>query len=339
MKSVTFKNITQFGQYEYPSFDGDARDPGIFIECDALKSADLTGLSIIPEGLFYKCKKLEEVSFGNQVVRIEMTAFYGCGFTEFTVPDTVVSIGDLAFGKNLKLKKFTIGKGIYKLSERWFSTPKQLTVVIPPNVKDINPSAFEGIDSVKIEFSSDNQIYSATDNSIISKIGNTLVGTVGLLGKVYELHEIVRSISEGAIIRRRPYGSTAVWKEMKDGIAEAAIIKMPSNLIAIKDQPSLYVQSACYEGEYSISSGFSPLESFTTEKYLYETFLGNTASNQKCSTSLSDGYKWRHIIGMSSAEIGLTAAIVVLGVLLIVVIILYFVCPRDKLSSAADDAV
>lgn len=67
----------------------------------------------IPAYLFYNTANITKVTFGANVKEIGNSAFYGCtGITgEFTVPDSVETIGDNTFG-NMGITKLTVGKGL-----------------------------------------------------------------------------------------------------------------------------------------------------------------------------------------------------------------------------------
>lgn len=60
-------------------------------------------LKTINVGAFEDCVSLESVNGGNDLERIEMMAFFGCiSLTEFTIPESVVFIGNRAFYKDDK---------------------------------------------------------------------------------------------------------------------------------------------------------------------------------------------------------------------------------------------
>ena len=64
-------------------------------------------LTDIPAYAFYDCERLVNVNFGypDELVSIGEFAFFACGFTEFTVPDNVNTLGNGAFSP---LEKFTL---------------------------------------------------------------------------------------------------------------------------------------------------------------------------------------------------------------------------------------
>ncbi|EAY17686.1 surface antigen BspA-like [Trichomonas vaginalis G3] len=367
LKEINFKTI----EYIYPhaftqctslksveltttvNFPLDASESSSFAFsfCTSLKSIDLTGLNIIPVSLFYGCSSLKEVTFSSGLIEIGSFAFSGCGFKEITIPDSVTLIGSNAFGSNSKLKTATIGKGTPSFDNSWFAPATQtIKIIIPPSIKNIGSTVFTSMDNVKIEFSSENNYYDYQDQTLIGKIKKNLVTTVGKLGKVYEVPEQIRVIDSNAIKRDTSDDSSSSEEldllVQSDGIARAAIIKIQSN-ISTFGSVDFTVQSMCYEGEYylgdslttSSSSSITTIyNSYASENYLYNVLFGSENAGPKCSTSLSDSFKWRHIVGMSSAEIGLTVAFVIVLIALIVLVILYFVFPFSKCSSKGEEA-
>ena len=67
---------------------------GAFILCENLTNVTLPNtISSIPYGTFAACVSLKKINIPSSVKTIEDEAFSMTGFTEFTVPDTITSIG------------------------------------------------------------------------------------------------------------------------------------------------------------------------------------------------------------------------------------------------------
>ena len=67
---------------------------GAFILCENLTNVTLPNtISSIPYGTFAGCVSLKKINIPSSVKTIEDEAFSMTGFTEFTVPDTVTTIG------------------------------------------------------------------------------------------------------------------------------------------------------------------------------------------------------------------------------------------------------
>lgn len=338
LTSISITNYTTCSEY-------------IFSDCHSLKTLELTGLNEIPENAFAKCYKLNEVKFSSNLMKIGSGSFSSCGFKELTIPDSVISIGENAFFNNTNLKTVTLGKGLCFINANWFKFSSLKKLIIPPSLKSIGQQNFNFIDDLEIEFSSPNQIYGYESNTLYSKIDYSIVSTIGFLDKVYEIPEIIKRVKEYSILRfisTKYYLSykedhedgEAIYWTQSNGIASAAIIKVPSNQIQFdkimaKEYPdnnyesswtyggrSIHLNSICYEGEYPLTEGQYLENYFGTENYLYDELLGSTYSNKKCSTKLADAFKWRHIYKMSSAEIGLTAFVVIAVIIVIILVVL-----------------
>jgi hypothetical protein len=83
----------------------------------------------IPEGLFYECSKLKEVTISNEVVSIEPFSFYKSGITELIIPDNVEGIGTsfLGFGS---IERISIGSNSFsRLSEDIFIGCESLNII------------------------------------------------------------------------------------------------------------------------------------------------------------------------------------------------------------------
>ena len=76
---------------------------------------DLSNVETIGESAFSYCTNLAEVKFGDKLHSIERYAFQGCGFEEFTIPNSVTSSGSYILKGCDKLQSFTLGNGITEI--------------------------------------------------------------------------------------------------------------------------------------------------------------------------------------------------------------------------------
>lgn len=99
----------------------------------SLKSVTVTGTTL-PFGAFQNCSNLTNISFSDEITRIEDYTFSGCtNLINITIPSKVTSIGDYAF------------RGCEKFTE----------VTVPNNVTTIGRGAFggcSGLESITIPF-------------------------------------------------------------------------------------------------------------------------------------------------------------------------------------------
>lgn len=86
-----------------------------FYGCTNLKYMDLTNVETIRGYAFSGCTNLAEVKFGNKLRFIGSYAFENCGLEEFTIPNSVTSIGSDILKDCDKLQSFTLGNGITRI--------------------------------------------------------------------------------------------------------------------------------------------------------------------------------------------------------------------------------
>ena len=142
----------------------------------------------IEQAAFYKCESLKEVKFAenSSLEDIEVMAFWSCiSLTEFSIPNTVEHIGNLAF--------------------KFCPIPK---LFIPSQLTNIEPGAFAYCYKLnKIEVAPNNRVYDSRNNcnaiidiasqELIAGCKNTIIpSTIKSIGKeafagCYELNKII----------------------------------------------------------------------------------------------------------------------------------------------------
>ncbi|MBO4252206.1 MAG: leucine-rich repeat domain-containing protein, partial [Clostridia bacterium] len=97
--------------------------------------------------------------------------------TAFTIPDSVTSIGDWAFGGCSGLTSVTIGNSVTSIGYGAFYGCSSLTsITIPDSVTSIGDGAFYGCSSLmSINVSANNMNYKSIDGNLYSKDGKTLI--------------------------------------------------------------------------------------------------------------------------------------------------------------------
>lgn len=183
-----------------------------FYGCSNLKK-----ITIIPSGLteicghaFEKCKKLSTINIPDSVHFIDNTAFKNCSLEEITVsqlnkvydsrlncnaiietetnnlivgckttfiPDSVTMIGEYAFSDCSELTSISIPRSVGKIGKRAFGGCGIKSIVIPPNVIQLNSvfNSCQQLESIIVE--EGNPIYDSRDNSnaIIETANNRLI--------------------------------------------------------------------------------------------------------------------------------------------------------------------
>lgn len=119
--------------------------------------AEIDGIAvtIIEKDAFKKCKLLTSVTIPNGIISIGDLAFYACSsLTSVTIPDSVTNIGEEAFAVCSKLTSVKIPNGIKNIGTFAFNHCKELTsIVIPDSVTNIESYAFgycENLTEIKL---------------------------------------------------------------------------------------------------------------------------------------------------------------------------------------------
>ena len=128
-----------------------------FSDCSGLTSVTIgNGVTSVGEWAFYKCSSLTAfygklVSSDNRCLIINGTlkAFAPAGLTEYTIPDSVTSIGYYAFRNCSKLTSITIPDSVTSIGEGAFGGCSGLTsITIPDSVTSIGNSVFSACNSL-----------------------------------------------------------------------------------------------------------------------------------------------------------------------------------------------
>ena len=164
------------------TFDGDVTKIGVmaFFRCTSLTSITIPNcVTTIENGAFHYCTSLTSITIPDSVTTIRNSAFLECtsltrfdskfasddgrcliiegtlhtvapsGLIEYTIPDSVTSIGEGAFSRCTSLRSVTIPDSITSIGDVAFSECTSLTnVSIPDSVTSIGDGAFYGCTSL-----------------------------------------------------------------------------------------------------------------------------------------------------------------------------------------------
>lgn len=118
-----------------------------------------TGIEIIPEYAFAECINLRKISIPKSVRYIEKCAFVSSGLENIDIPDTVVSIKNMAFLECKNLRNARIFSRINKIENGSFCGCSSLKYVrIPDTIETIGESAFAGCGFESFRFSNNLRI-------------------------------------------------------------------------------------------------------------------------------------------------------------------------------------
>ncbi len=146
-------------------------------------------------GVFFCCKKLTNVTFGNGITVIEPDTFNGCtNLTTVTLPNRVTEIGGGAFTGCNSLTDITIPDSVIDIDGSAFSACGLTNITIPSSVTQIGFEAFyhcENLSSVNIlesstveigmcAFQECNSLTSVTIPASVTEIGNYAFHTVNI---------------------------------------------------------------------------------------------------------------------------------------------------------------
>ena len=174
-----------------------------FRDCSCLTSITIgNGVTNIDKYAFYDCSSLKSVKVSNKYCydyfkdKVDDIAFYGAnasddgrcliidgklerfsakGITEYTIPESVTSIGSWAFEGCSSLTSITIPDGVTTIGEGAFSGCNSLTsITIPNSVTSIGEWAFAGCDALKdVNVNITNLAKYCKGNAIYNIPGNT----------------------------------------------------------------------------------------------------------------------------------------------------------------------
>lgn len=142
--STAIENNASFGKY-------------VFKDCIYLKRVSFsytTTYDTVPEGLFYNCSAIEQVSFPNNIFNVSNDAFYGCTNLSEVTFNKVVSIGDNSFANCVKLvnrgdTKRIIPVGATHVGKRAFYNCDAITeITVPSTLTILNEEIFAECDNL-----------------------------------------------------------------------------------------------------------------------------------------------------------------------------------------------
>lgn len=178
------------------------------------------------------CKKLSSVVFGSQNQYLNSQVFQDCGFTTFTIPNSIIQLGYGCFQNCLELKEVNLLANITSISGATFNGCKKLdTITLSSTIKEVNSDAFYGCISLKsFPFSQINKIgHSAFHSSGIEEADLSNVTDFSNASWSFRLCESLKKVI-------LPNNATYLANTMFWGCTSLKEINIPSTLETINDE-------------------------------------------------------------------------------------------------------
>lgn len=152
----------------------------VFAGCSSLAEITLpAGITTIPSSTFQGCTNLAKVRMEGAVTKIEAMAFLNAHVSDIVLPETIESIGQMAFSGSALKDEVVLPAALKTIGEQAFANNKDMQIVkIPAATQSIGDGAFMGCTSVtRFVVDAANTAYtSGTESFMISTFdGKTLV--------------------------------------------------------------------------------------------------------------------------------------------------------------------
>ncbi len=119
---------------------------GVFSECESLSDIRWPdGVSEIPSDTFYNCKSLKNFTIPDTVVKIGENAFCCSGLRKLTVPGSVEEIESWAFEGCSALASIKLSEGLTSIGFQAFSGTSFKSITLPESLVNIDEGALYGL--------------------------------------------------------------------------------------------------------------------------------------------------------------------------------------------------
>lgn len=141
---------------------------------------------------FYGCN-MEHITLPSGIKHITESAFSGCNMTSVTLPDGVIAIGNRAFERCASLSEIIIPDTVESIGHLAFANTGIKKIAISANVKNIAYNALDTKSITEISVSEDNPNYKSSDGVLFDKQQSILINYPS--GKTDEHYIIPSSVT------------------------------------------------------------------------------------------------------------------------------------------------
>ena len=142
---------------------------GVFFGCKNLENVifgELCNLVFIDDFMFASCENLKEINLPTTITSINQNAFNGCvSLIEISIPENVNSIGNFAFSRCKKLTQIAIPNSVIEIGEYCFSGCEQLEqLILSDNIKKVGKGFINRCNNLEYN-TYDNALYLSSQNN------------------------------------------------------------------------------------------------------------------------------------------------------------------------------
>ena len=297
VSGYVFMNCTRLESVSIPDSLA-ALDAGAFAYCRTLKTIEVSPdhpvFAVENRALVNKRDQtlilvLDREDTGTYTVtqgiwRIEGNAFYKSSFSSVILPDSVTSVGSLAFYDCDNLTEFVLPEGVASVGSQVFLHCEKLeSVTIPDSLTRIGSAVFSGSPVLTdIRISPDHPAYEMIGPLLVDKRDQEIAATLSSMPAVYEIPEGIRAIGgrgfEGCEDLTElivPEGMIKIGENAFSGCGKLRAVTLPASLNEIGDEAFRYSRellirapAGSWAEQYARENGyrFEALSEVTQEK-------------------------------------------------------------------------
>ncbi|EAX94931.1 surface antigen BspA-like [Trichomonas vaginalis G3] len=180
-----------------------------FYSCASLTKIDLSKCSLlqtISTRAFYQCKSVKSLLLPDGLQEILSVAFLGIQISTLTIPSSVKTIGESAFGDISTLLSITFNEGsqLLELTKNAFYKTSLLEFTVPESVNSINGMFINAVITMKkIKVHQNNQYFESDGNAVYTKNFSKIVAFAANSTTSYVINSKVQIIGNATFMRAR----------------------------------------------------------------------------------------------------------------------------------------